>query len=139
MIYTINQLNDNLGSLEVKYVANSISDIKKQEIEFINQSDSKFIYDYHINKTNLDFNRSIDALKDYYPKAHNYLVSKNLSYQLVVSWYELTNWSLSLPAFFELNQRIYFLTEPRRDYYDWLPSYLKDGWLQAFGGVVLSY
>ena len=74
MIYTINQLNDNLGSLEVKYVANSISDIQKQEIEFINQSDYKFIYDYHINKTNLDFNRSIDALKDYYPKAHNYLV-----------------------------------------------------------------
>ncbi|EGE22105.1 hypothetical protein E9S_01589 [Moraxella catarrhalis BC7] len=50
MIYTINQLNDNLGSLEVKYVANSISDIQKQEIEFINQSDYKFIYDYHINK-----------------------------------------------------------------------------------------
>ena len=138
MIYTINQLNDNLGSLEVKYVANSISDIQKQEIEFINQSDYKFIYDYHINKTNLDFNRSIDALKDYYPKAHDYLVSKNLSYQLVVSWYELTNWSLSLPAFFELNQRIYFLTAPSRDYYDWLPSYLKDGWLKAFGGVLLS-
>lgn len=138
MIYTKTKLNQDILDHVVEYIASSISDIKNKELDFINQSNYKFIDDYHINKTNSNFNQSISSLQHYYPKTHNYLISKSLSYQLVISWYELIELNLSLTSFFELNQRIYFLTYPSENYYNWLPSYLKDGWLKAFGGVLLS-
>lgn len=138
MIYTQTKLNQDVLDQTVEYIANSISDIRNKEIDFINKSNYRFSYDYHINKTNLDFNQSISPLKDYYPKTYDYLVSHSLSYQSIISWYEIIKKELSLISFFELNQRIYFLTDPSEDYYHWLPNYLKDGWLKAFGGVLLS-
>ena len=136
-IYTIDKLNQDILDKVVEYTVNSVSDIKQKEMEYINKLE--YGYDYHINKLNFDFKQSINTLKNHYPKTYDYLISNDLYYQLIMYWYQLTENRLFLSSFFELNQRIYFLTEPNRDYYDWLPSYLKDGWLQAFGGVVLSY
>ena len=135
-IYTIDKLNQDILDKVVGYTVNSVSDIKQKEMEYINKLE--YGYDYHINKLNFDFKQSISTLKNHYPKTYDYLISNDLYYQLIMYWYQLTENRLFLSSFFELNQRIYFLTEPRRDYYDWLPSYLTDGWLKAFGGVLLS-
>ncbi|WP_294035063.1 hypothetical protein [uncultured Moraxella sp.] len=136
-IYTKDKLNQDILNKVVEYTISSVSDIKKKEIEYINKIE--YVYDYHINKLNFDFKQSISALKDYYPKTYDYLILNDLYYQLIMYWYQLIDNRLFLSSFFELNQRIYFLTNPSEDYYDWLPDYLKDGWLKAFGGIVLSY
>lgn len=137
-IYTKDKLNQDILDGVVEYVANSACDIKQKEIDYINSSDYKWIYDDQIRQLGLDIHRSILPLQAYYPKTYQYLNDFQLNCQLMVYWYQLTELELSLPTFFKLNQRIYFLTEPSRDYYDWLPGYLKDGWLKAFGGVLLS-
>lgn len=138
-IYTKDKLKQDILDGVVEYTVNSVSEIKQKEREYIDKLEYKYSYDYHINKTNLNFKQSISALKDCYPKTYDYLISNNPSYQFIMYWVELSSDKLFFSSFFELNQRIYFLTDPSRDYYDWLPSYLKDGWLKAFGGVVLSY
>lgn len=138
-IYTKDKLKQDILDGVVEYTVNSVSEIKQKEREYIDKLEYKYSYDYHINKTNLNFKQSISALKDCYQKTYDYLISNNPSYQFIMYWVELSSDKLFFSSFFELNQRIYFLTDPSRDYYDWLPSYLKDGWLKAFGGVVLSY
>ena len=117
-IYTIDKLNQDILDKVVEYTVNSVSDIKQKEMEYINKLE--YGYDYHINKLNFDFKQSINTLKNHYPKTYDYLISNDLYYQLIMYWYQLTENRLFLSSFFELNQRIYFLTEPSRDYYDWL-------------------
>ncbi|WP_253878925.1 hypothetical protein [Moraxella catarrhalis] len=137
-IYTTDKLEQDISNKIIRYVANSASDMKHKEIDYINNSDHKWIYDEQIRRLGLDIHKSILSLQAYYPKTYQYLNDFQLNCKLTVYWYQLTELELDLRIFFELNQRIYFLTEPSRDYYDWLPSYLKDGWLKAFGGVLLS-
>lgn len=137
-IYTKDKLEQDISNKIVEYVANATSDIKQKEIDYINNRDYKWIYDEQIRQLELDIHKSILSLQAHYPKTYQYLNDFQLNCQLTVYWYELSELNLSLSTFFELNQRIYFLTDPRRDYYDWLPIYLKDGWLKAFGGVLLS-
>ncbi|MFC0821237.1 hypothetical protein [Moraxella marmotae] len=137
-IYTKDKLEQDILNKTVEYVANSADDIKQKEIDYINKSDYKWIYDDQIRQLELDIQKSILSLKEYYPKTHQYLDACQLNCQLTVYWYELIELNLSLSVFFELNKRIYFLTDPSENYYHWLPDYLKDGWLKAFGGVLLS-
>lgn len=137
-IYTKDKLEQDISNKIVEYVANSASNMKQKEIDYINNSEFEWIYDDQIKRLELDIHKSILSLQAYYPKTYQYLNNFQLNCQLAVYWYQLTELELSLSTFFELNQRIYFLTDPRRDYYDWLPIYLKDGWLKAFGGVLLS-
>ncbi|MFL1732249.1 hypothetical protein [Moraxella oculi] len=137
-IYTKDKLKQDLSNQIVEYVANSTSDIKQKEIDYMNDSEYKWIYDEQIRKLGLDIHKSILSLQAYYPKTYQYLNDFQLNCKLTVYWYQLTELELDLRIFFELNQRIHFLTESSRDDYNWLPDYLKDGWLKAFGGVLLS-
>lgn len=137
-IYTKDKLEQDISNKIVEYVADSASDIKQKERDYINNSDYKWIYDEQIRQLELDIHKSILSLQAHYPKTYQYLNDFQLNCQLTVYWYELSKLNLSLSTFFELNQRIYFLTDPSEDYYHWLPNYLKDGWLKAFGGVLLS-
>lgn len=137
-IYTKDKLEQDISNKIVEYVADSVSDMKQKEIDYINNSDYKWIYDEQIRQLELDIHKSILSLPAYYPKTYQHLNDFQLNCKLTVYWYQLTELELDLRIFFELNQRIYFLTESRRDDYNWLPDHLKDGWLKAFGGVLLS-
>lgn len=138
-IYTREQLNQDIASQKVSYAVDSANDIQPKELNFISNQEFQDIDNYHIDKTKMDFNESISALKIFFPRTFQYLINKQLKYEVLLKWYgffEIKD-ELSVLSFFELNHRIYFLTDPRREY-DWLPAYLKDGWLKSFGGVHLS-
>lgn len=139
-IYTQEKLNQDILTKEVEYVANTISDIRQKEYNFIFNSEYRFIYDYHLDKLDLSFRQSILPLKGFFPKTYQYLYNQNIKYKILLMWWGIFKIKdkFNLLSFFEINQRIYLLVNPSREY-DFLPNYLKDGWLKVFGGLVLSY
>lgn len=138
-IYTEEQLNQDIINQKVSYTVYSVSDIRPRELNFISNQEFRDIYDYHIDRVNLDFNESISSLKIFFPKTYRHLIKTSPKYGLLLRWYGLFEKKdeLSILSFFKLNQRLYFLSYPRKKY-DWLPDYLKDGWLKSFGGVLIS-
>ena len=135
-IYTQEKLNRDILTKEVEYVANTVSDIRQKEYDFISNSEYRFIYDYHLGKLDLNFRQSILPLKGFFPKTYQYLCNKNTKYKVLLMWWGIfeTKDKFDLLSFFERNQRIYLLVNPSREY-DFLPNYLKDGWLKVFGGL----